>query len=108
LKAERPSGKSGGLGIRPIRPIRQHRHAQWPKDSPKLSPCAASASSCRSVIRLIHPLRPINPLSTGCGWRTQFRLVVDEFGANAERHRQEYEQFRESVAKVPTHFELTP
>jgi hypothetical protein len=47
-------------------------------------------------------------LHPGEGWRTQFRLVVDAFGANAERHRQEYEQFRESVAKTPTRFELTP
>lgn len=47
-------------------------------------------------------------LHPGEGWRTQFRLVVDEFGADAERHRQEYEKFRESVVAVPTRFELTP
>jgi hypothetical protein len=47
-------------------------------------------------------------LHPGEVWRTQFRLVVDEFGADAERHRQEYEKFRESVVAVPTRFELIP
>jgi len=47
-------------------------------------------------------------LRPGEGWQTQFRLVLDEFSANAECHRQEYDKFSESVAKMPTRFELTP
>lgn len=47
-------------------------------------------------------------LHPGEGWRTQFRLVADDLGADALRHQEEYRRFCESVAKLPTRFELTP
>jgi hypothetical protein len=47
-------------------------------------------------------------LQAGEGRRTQMRMIIDDFGSSAIRHRELYEQFLADVEPIPRSFQINP